>query len=164
MSRFLEPWPWWAGGLALGLLVTGFARVTGKALGVSSGLGTVCAACAPNVPFFQDKAYAERWKLWFILGIPLGGFLGSMLQGHWALTTSMGMFDREISSDLMVKTALLFAGGILLGYGARWADGCTSGHSIVGVAQGARSSLIATAGFMASAIVLATVVFGGRGA
>jgi uncharacterized membrane protein YedE/YeeE len=163
MSRFLEPWPFWAGGLALGLLVSGFAWVTGKALGVSSGLGAVCAACAPKLSFFKDKAYTARWKLWFLVGIPLGGFLGSILQGRWEPTTAMGSFDQAISSSLTTKTLLLFVGGALSGYGARWADGCTSGHSIVGIAQGSRSSMIATLGFMAAGIAVALLLFGGEG-
>src|SRR5262245_53457248 len=163
MKLLLEPWPWWAGGLALGFLVTGFVRVTGKAFGVSSGLGAVCSVCAPRLEFFKDKAYTERWKLWFLLGIPLGGLLGALLQGRWGVTVSMGLFDRVITSNLVLKVGLLFGGGLLSGFGARWADGCTSGHSILGVAQGARSSMLATLGFMASAIAVSMILFGGRG-
>lgn len=120
---FGQAWPWWIAGPAIGLYVGLLARVTGKALGVSSGIGAVCSACAPEVPYFQKKPYTDRWRLWFLAGIPLGGLVAAALSGKLSLTTSMGVFDTAVSSKLWVKLAFCFGGGVLAGFGARWADG-----------------------------------------
>ncbi len=120
---FVKPWPWWGAGLAVGIFVTVLAGVTGKALSVSSGFGTVCSACAPGLSYFRQKPYTDRWRLWFILGIPLGGLAGAALAGRVGVRTDMGAFDLVLSSNLAVKFAILFAGGALVGFGARWADG-----------------------------------------
>ena len=103
---FVTPWPWWAAGPAIGLVVVLLAGVTGKALGVSTGYGSLCGL-GSRLAFFDTREYRESWRLWFVVGLPIGGFAAALLAG-----------------------------------------GCPSGHSIVGIAQGARSSLVATIGFM----------------
>jgi len=120
---FVRPWPWWAAGAAVGAFVTLFAWVTGKALGVSSGFGSICATCVPRVPYFQKRPYTDSWRLWFLAGIPLGGLAGALLDGPWRAVTAMPAFDAAITSSLPLKLVLLFVGGALSGYAARWADG-----------------------------------------
>ncbi|MCE9596257.1 MAG: YeeE/YedE family protein [Planctomycetes bacterium] len=131
---FVRPWPFWIAGFAIGLFVPLFALCTGKALGISSGYTEVCSLSKP--------AGAERWKLWFVLGLPLGGFLARIGAADFEWATSVG------SDPMFVELALFAVGGVLIGWGARKAGGCTSGHSIVGIALGARASVIATIGFM----------------
>ncbi len=123
MRWLAQPWPWWVAGAAIGLVVTLFAFVTGKALGVSSGFGGICAACMPGVKHFQRKPYTDSWRLWFIVGIPLGGLLGAALAGKVGIVSTMGLFDTTLSANVYVRLAVLFAGGALAGFGARWADG-----------------------------------------
>ena len=133
-------WPFWLAGLALGGFVPAFAWLTGKTLGISSGYSEMCSLSAP--------AGSERWKLWFALGLPLGGLASNALDGTvWATTSSTEM-QATLGVSTVPQYALLALGGALIGYGARTAGGCTSGHSIVGIALGAKSSLIATLGFM----------------
>jgi hypothetical protein len=119
----VSAWPWYVAGPAIGAFVVLFAWLTGKALGVSSSYGTVCSTCAPKVGYFQKKPYNEMWRLWFFVGLPLGGLAGALLAGPWAVTTSMGMFDAQITSNVWVKLGVLFGGGALAGFGARWANG-----------------------------------------
>lgn len=119
----VKPWPWWGAGLAVGLFVTVFAGLTGKALGVSSGFGTVCGSCAPRLSYFQQKPYSDRWRLWFLVGMPIGGLVGAALAGQVKLVTDMGVFDATITSNLPAKLGIVFAGGAVAGFGARWADG-----------------------------------------
>ena len=119
----MKPWPFYVAGAAIGLFVTLFAWLTGKALGVSSSYGTVCSTCAPKIGYFQKKPYNETWRLWFMIGVPLGGVVGALLAGPWHASTAMGMFDAAVSSNLYIKLAVLFGGGALAGYGARWANG-----------------------------------------
>ncbi|MBI2951971.1 YeeE/YedE family protein [bacterium] len=155
---FVRPWSFWAAGAGIGLFVIAFAWFTGKALGVSTGYGT-CCGLASRLSFFRKKPYTDRWRLWFIAGIPLGGLASAALSGKLASTFQMGMFDTAVTPNPWAKGVLLIVGGALVGLGARWADGCPSGHSIVGVAQGARSSIRATVGFMVGGLVVTNLFF-----
>jgi hypothetical protein len=134
------PWPFWVAGLAIGLFVPVFAWVSGKALGISSSYAEMCNVAKPAGP--------ERWKLWFALGLPLGGLASFALDGGPTLAASSAAMASTFGASPVAQYALLALGGACIGFGARTAGGCTSGHSIVGLALGAKSSLIATIGFM----------------
>jgi len=151
-------WPFWLSGFAIGLLVVLFAWIAGKAFGVSSSYGSVCGVVSKN-SFFKNKPFGERWRLWFLLGFPLGGLLSAALAGRLHPTLRIGGFETLFGESLVVKGVVLVAGGFLIGYGARWANGCTSGHSITGLAQGSRSSLVATLGFFAAGVVVTQLLF-----
>jgi hypothetical protein len=144
---FVAAWPWWIAGPAIGLVVVLLAWITGKSLGVSTGYGVACAM-GSRLAFFRAREYGEGWRLAFVVGLPLGGLVAAWLGGRLAPTLAFGLLDGLTGSSLAAKALLLFVGGGLVGAGARWAGGCPSGHTIVGLAQGARSSLVATLGFM----------------
>lgn len=149
---FTHPWPWWAAGLAIGLFVPVFAWATGKTLGVSGGYSEMCALGAPRT--------ADRWKLWFVVGLPIGGLVSSLASGRAEISTTIPALESALGLGLYAQLALLAAGGALIGYGARLAGGCTSGHSIVGIALGARASLVATVGFMLGGFATTWAVIG----
>jgi hypothetical protein len=155
---FVTAWPWWAAGPAIGFVVTLLAWVTGKALGVSTGYGSACAVVS-RLSFFGAREYADRWRLWFVAGLPLGGFVAALLAGRLAPTPAFGALDALTGGSTLAQAAMLFSGGILIGAGARWAGGCPSGHSIVGIAQGARASLVATLGFMAGGFAVVNLLW-----
>ena len=151
MTQFFETaWPFWLSGGAIGFFVVLLAWLSGKTLGVSGGYAQACDA---------KQRGKDPWKLVFALGIPLGAFLSSLVTGGPEWTYQLGFFETEISQSLVTKTVMLFVGGLCIGYGARWAGGCTSGHAIVGVAQGAKSSLIVTAGFMAGGVLVTHALY-----
>ena len=78
-----KPWPWYVAGPLIGLTVPALLLVGNKALGISSSLRHVCAACVPaGIPFLTYNWRAEIWNLVFVLGIALGGFIGYRLMGH----------------------------------------------------------------------------------
>lgn len=137
---FVQPWPAWIAGGAIGAFVIAFGALANRALGVSSGFAEACNLARAAGP--------ERWKLWFVLGLPLGGLASAWASGTLGVDTSM-MPLAQAGLTTTEQALVLALGGVLIGFGARTAGGCTSGHSIVGIAQGARSSLVATIGFMA---------------
>jgi uncharacterized membrane protein YedE/YeeE len=160
-----HPWPWWVAGPAIGLFVTAFAALTGNAVAVSGGFGAACARLVPSLSFFRKSSFRESWRIPFLLGMPLGGLAGALLGGPVGVVASMGLFDAVFTSRMDVKLGVLFAGGLMVGFGARWAGGCTSGHSIMGISQGQKASVVVTAGFMAAGALAANVLFrvlGGR--
>lgn len=151
-TLFVDRWPWWAGGLAVGLFVLVFVLGSGHLLGVSTGYADACSAVS-------DPKVRKSWRLPFIGGIVLGGLLSVLLAGSYHPTVLMGLLDAELAPPLWAKALIFTGGGMLIGYGARLAGGCTSGHAIVGVAQLARSSIIATIGFMIAGMAVTNIMF-----
>jgi len=154
---FVSAWPWWVAGPAIGVIVVLVAWIPGKALGVSTAYGSACAL-GSRLAFFGAREYRERWRLWFVVGLPIGGVLAALLAGTLVPTLAYGRLDALVGS-LPAKALLLFGGGLLIGAGARWGGGCPSGHSIVGIAQGARSSLVATIAFMIAGVVVLNLLY-----
>jgi hypothetical protein len=150
---FVERWPFWVGGLAIGGFVIAFLLGANKMLGVSAGFDDACAALV-------EPAARRSWRLPFLGGIVLGGAVATLLAGRGsaAVSWAMGRFDTLLTASLAVKVAVFLFGGVLIGFGTRMAGGCTSGHGIVGTAQLARSSWIATATFMATGFVVANLL------
>jgi hypothetical protein len=160
---FVTPWPWWVAGPGLGVVAILAAWVGGRALGVSTAYGALCATTS-RLAFFRAPQFHERWRLWFVAGLPVGGLLAALLGGGFAPSFAYGMLDTLTGGAVPAKAGLLLAGGILIGAGARWAGGCPSGHTIVGVARGSIASLVATAGFVVGGVLvfnLFLVVVGG---
>ena len=149
-ALFVERWPFWAGGVAIGAFVLLLAWVDNKLLGVSTGFSELCA-------IGRDRAARSSWRLRFLAGIVLGGALAALLGGRHP-SFAFGSFDTLVGAEPFLKVPLLLGAGLLVGYGARTAGGCTSGHGIVGTALGARSSLIATGLFMVGGFVATLLV------
>jgi hypothetical protein len=153
---FVERWPWWAGGAAIAAVAVGLLYFKNQLLGVSTGYAELARPCALR--------RGPSWRIAFLGGIVLGGVVSGVLAGSGP-TWSMGQLDLLFTSTPWAKPVFLLAGGVLVGFGARRAGGCTSGHAIVGVAQGARSSVIATAVFLIAGALTANVIswiFGGH--
>jgi uncharacterized membrane protein YedE/YeeE len=155
-------WSGWIGGIAIGAYALLQWILTGNALGVSTGFGNVCGYIS-SAPFFRRGEYESlnNWRLWFLLGIPLGGLLGALTSpGDIVLSFSMGaMYDSVLPEALWAKALVLVAGGFAIGYGSRAAGGCTSGHSISGVSMLNPPSVIASAGFLIGGILAVQVLF-----
>jgi uncharacterized protein len=149
-TLFIQTWPWWAGGLGIGLTALGLAWFTGKRLGVTGGFEDACVLIAKEKP-------KDGWKFFFILGLPLGGALATI--GHWSWTFLFGQLDALTMGSFFIKFIWLFLAGILVGYGARWAGGCVSGNSIMGIPLGSKMSIIATVGFLTAGILMAHMIF-----
>ena len=180
-SLLQEPWPWYVAGPLIGLMVPLLLLIGGKAFGISSNLRHLCAATVPSrIPFFQyDWRREGGWNLLFALGIVLGGFLAArvLLPPGYTVDISaatrqdlqaLGLVDLSglVPAEIMGWQALaswrgwltLGVGGLLVGFGSRWAGGCTSGHAISGLAAFQLPSLIAVIGFFAGGLLMTHVI------
>jgi uncharacterized membrane protein YedE/YeeE len=87
----------------------------------------------------------------------LGGLVATIGQWNWTLT--YGALDAFTYGVPWMKAIWLFVSGLMIGFGARWAGGCTSGNSIMGVALGSKMSILATLGFLAAGVIVANILF-----
>lgn len=149
---FIDPWPWWLGGIAIGLLVPFMYYYLNTALGVSTGYGNLVKLFIPHskLKWLNSPTYKNvfNWRIYFIGGMILGGFLSARLSGSPLLTAEMGLFTQRVQWPYAVYLVWFLFGGILLGLGSRIAGGCTSGHSIHGIANLHASSILSTVFFL----------------
>lgn len=174
-----QPWPWYVAGGLIGLMVPALLLLGNKHFGISANLRHVCAACFPaNVKFFKYEWKKEAWNLFFVAGILIGGILSAYflagtnsVQVAPALVAELktyGINDvkQVLPSELFSWPALftlrgfilLVGGGFLVGFGTRYAGGCTSGHSIMGLSNLQLPSLIATICFMIGGFIMANLI------
>lgn len=180
MLDFLkQPWPWYVAGPLIGLMVPALLLSGNKAFGVSSSLRHICAACIPSkIPFFQYDWKKEIWNLFFVAGILLGGlFVALVLQNpgpvqvnatlsnelqQYGISNYSGLVPSELfnwNTLLSLKgIIMIIGGGFLVGFGTRYAGGCTSGHAIMGLSNLQWPSLVATISFMAGGFLVANFV------
>ncbi len=175
MNILTQPWPWYITGPLIGLMVPLLLLFGNKAFGISSSLRHFCAMCIPTkAKFFQYDWKAEKWNLIFAAGMVIGGCIaGFVLKNPNPIALSesavesmnklgiqdySGLVPSEVfnfSSLLTIKGFLLIVvGGFFVGFGTRYAGGCTSGHSIMGISNLQLPSLIATCCFFAGGLLM----------
>lgn len=141
MDFIMQPWPWWFSGVLIGLTVPLLLFLTGQGFGISTSFQQIGAMCAPNSKLSYFKDFDKRkglWTLMFVIGIVVGGFVATRF-------LSAAPIEFLPDSYKNVGGAVrLFLGGILIGFGSRYAGGCTSGHAITGIAMLNWPSLVAT--------------------
>ena len=163
-----QPWPWYTSGAVIALVMV-LLLFFGKSFGFSSNLRIICAACGAgrSVKFFDFDWRAQTWNLLFLVGAIAGGFIsaeflnsGEAVQISQAtvqdlrelgITPRNKMQPDEIFSLEALLTVrgflVLLLGGFMIGFGSRYAGGCTSGHAISGLSNLQLPSLIAVIGF-----------------
>lgn len=181
MNWILEPWPWYVSGTMIALIMFLLIMV-GKNFGMSGNLRTICSMCGAGnkANFFQFDWKSQRWNLIVVLGTIIGGFIAHQFL---SVETSVAL-NPETIADLqslgfenagetympeeLFSTAaftdfksllLLIAGGFLVGFGARYAGGCTSGHAISGLSNLQLPSLIAVIGFFVGGLIMIHLIF-----
>lgn len=174
MDFLFAPWPWYVAGPVIGLTVPLLMLLGNKTLGISSTLRQVCAVCMPgDISLFNYNWKKDSWNLLFALGLFLGGTLGGIVFANpepvavsaktttyfqsLGITDMTGLMPVEFfnwSSLLTIRGFLMMVvGGFLVGFGTRYARGCTSGHGILGLSALQWPSLVATASFFAGGIL-----------
>jgi uncharacterized protein len=180
MTEWIKnPWPWYVGGPLIGLTVPLLLIFGNKRLGVSSSLRHICAICFPgNVQFFRYDWKREMWNLFFVFGIVAGAFVAvTFLSNQQPVHVDVRLVDElkqyginnynKLAPPDIFNWSVLFTvkgivmmvvGGFLIGFGTRYAGGCTSGHSIMGLSNLQWPSLVATICFMIGGIVMANFI------
>jgi uncharacterized membrane protein YedE/YeeE len=170
------PWPWYVAGPLIGLVVPLVYWYGGRKWGISRSLQHICAATLPrDIEYFRyDWRKQGGWSLSLAVGAIIGGFVGGRIlsspdavvaisEATRADLTALGItdFTGMLPADVFSFEALLsplgvvsvVVGGFLVGFGARYANGCTSGHAISGVASLQLSSLVAVVGFFVGGLL-----------
>ena len=146
-----QPWPWWVSGLLLGSIVPLLYLLGGKWFGISSSLQQIGALCTPGskLKYLREHDRADgMWLMVFVGGVMLGSFVANT----WLTPHGVEFLPPHYHS---VEGAFkLLAGGVLIGFGARYAGGCTSGHAVTGISNLNIPSVIATACFFTGGLVV----------
>jgi uncharacterized protein len=180
LETIQQPWPWYVAGALIGLTVPALLLLGNKHFGVSSSLRHICAACIPgNISFFKYDWKKEVWNLFFVAGVLFGGLIATQwLSNPDPIVVSektiaaLQALNIETDNELMPASifsfdnlfslrGLLFfvVGGFMVGFGTRYAGGCTSGHAIMGLSNLQWPSLIATCCFMVGGFVMVHLIF-----
>lgn len=174
-----QPWTWYVAGIIIGLIVPALLILGNKHFGISANLRHACAACFPaDIKFFKYDWKKEIWNFFFVGGILLGAILAVTLLNDpnpivvnpklvsELSTYGINDFSNMVPSQLFSFDSLftlrglimLIGGGFLVGFGSRYAGGCTSGHAIMGLSDLQVPSLIATISFMVGGFIMANLL------
>lgn len=178
MNWIFEPWPWYVGGPIIAFVMIALIYL-GKSFGFSSNFRTLCAAigAGKSCSFFDFNWKSQQWNLLFLVGTIIGGYLAANflsnnqipeISAHTtAYLKSLGFESvgqsyspTELFETFDLKNVLiLISGGLLIGFGTRYAGGCTSGHAISGLSALQLPSLIAVIGFFIGGLIMVHLLF-----
>lgn len=174
-----SPWPWYVAGPLIGLMVPILLLVGNKNFGISSSFRHLCAAAFPaKKGYFAYKWRESAWNLLLVAGVIIGGVIAVLfldgdggpavsdstvaLLEKWNLAAPASLQPTELFTGAGAFTTRglisLVAGGFLVGFGTRYANGCTAGHSIMGLSLLNVGSLVATLGFLGGGIIVSNFV------
>lgn len=180
MDFILQPWPWYVAGPLIALSMY-LMYYFGKKFGVSSNLETVCAmgGAGKFVDFFKFDWRKNKWNLVFVIGLIAGGFISDqwltpdqsvainpqteidLSEIGFSNAGAKYLPDEIYSIDTMLTVKgflILIIAGILVGFGSRYAGGCTSGHGIVGLSSLSKESFIAVGGFFIGGLIMTWLI------
>lgn len=181
LNMLQQPFPWYISGPLIALIML-LLLLTGKKFGMSSNLRTICSAIGAGrtCDFFCFDWKGQKWNLIVLAGAVLGGFVATIFFS--------GTTPPELNTDTLVKLSelgiasggeyylpqeifgsdvishpaisiILIVSGVFVGFGARYAGGCTSGHAISGLSNLQLPSLIAVVGFFIGGLVMTHFIF-----
>lgn len=181
MEFITHTWHWSISGFVIGLVMLSLIYF-GKVFGMSSNLRSLCSmtGIGKRVPFFNWDWKAQRWNLIVVVGAMIGGFVAThylndatnvninpstivKLQnlGIDAPNSKLlpdALFGNDVFTSFK-KIGLLIIGGLLIGFGSRYAGGCTSGHAISGLSNFQLPSLKAVIGFFVGGLIMVNFIF-----
>ena len=181
MDWISQPWPWYVSGAAIAFVML-LLLLVGKFFGMSANLRTFCAigGAGKTIEFFRFDWKAQQWNLLVALGAIIGGFIAA----HYLTADPAVAINPDTVAELKTlgfesagteylpdelygpgvwsdpnALILLLLGGLFVGFGARYAGGCTSGHAISGLSNLQWPSLLAVIGFFAGGMVMIYFLF-----
>lgn len=181
MIEFIsQPWPWYVAGPIISLVMF-LLLYFGKNFGLSSNLRTMCTilGAGRRVAFFNFDWRKQIWNLVFSGGLVLGGFLasqflveGDAIQLSASTQANLAQLGVETNGNQLVPESIfnfqslgtvrgliiMVVGGFLIGFGTRYAGGCTSGHAISGLSNLQLPSLIAVIGFFIGGLTVTHLI------
>lgn len=181
MEFILQPWPWYVAGPAIALVLF-LMFYYGRAFGVSTNLETFCTigGAGKFSDYFKTDWKARKWSLVFVLGIIIGGVISSQflissnaialnpetvkeLAALGFANAGSDYLPAEIFSVANLGSLkgilILLVAGLCIGFGTRYAGGCTSGHAITGLSNLQLPSLVAVIGFFAGGLLMVWFLF-----
>src|SRR5688500_3844152 len=138
--------PWYVAGPLIGLLIVALRAAVNKPFGALGGF----------IDLSENALSPQRlgFRSYLLLGLLLGGALFALISGSFSLSLAYSDYGSVAGTSLVGEAALLVAAGILMGFGARTAGGCTSGHGMSGLALLSPASIVSTMTFFATAVGL----------
>lgn len=182
MNWIYEPWPWYIGGLFIASTLI-LLQLLGKSFGFSSNLRTMCSmlGAGKTSDFFKIDYKAQQWNMLFLAGTLIGGYFAfhflsdnnaaiPLAEDTLEKLHTLGFYSANsayLPTELFANDAfysikniaLLALGGFFVGFGSRYAGGCTSGHAITGLSQFNLPSLIAVIGFFIGGLIMIHLIF-----
>lgn len=177
---FSTSWPWYIAGPLIGLMVPALLLFDNKQFGISSTLRDFCAFVSPKpLEYFNYNLREQIWRNILVIGLVLGGAIAvwltpGQIKTHISAQTIMDLqklrikdFSGLVPNDIFTWRSLLtvkgfliiILGGFMIGFGTRWADGCTSGHAITGLSLFSTASFLAVIGFFAGGLIATHFIF-----
>ena len=155
-EAILQPWPWYVTGPLIGLMVPLLLLLTGETFGISGSFRRIPAICMPKtkIAYFRDDNWKDYiWQLFMVSGIVIGGFVANHI-----LSSEPVPFlpDSYYTFGGVIK---LVIGGMLVGFGTRYANGCPSGHTIMGLSNLQWSSFVASICFFVGGLVTTWILW-----
>ena len=176
-EMLVSPWPWYISGPIIGSMVPLLILVGSRSFGISQNLEHICAMAKPvmlHIKLFNYDWRISRWSVIFASGIVLGGLLaGVIFANPEAIKLSVATLKMlaeqniaaptqfnppEIFALTIPNSLLLLSSGILIGFGTRYAAGCTSGHAITGLATLQLQSVYAVIGIFSGGLIAANYI------
>jgi uncharacterized membrane protein YedE/YeeE len=155
-------------GAGIGVLIWTAFLLSDRPLGCSTAYAktagmmevAISRDSATAMPYYQKITPSIDWQWMLLIGVVIGAFLSAYLSGTLSLLLIPPLFAVQFGMDPLLRLATALVGGILLGFGARFAGGCTSGHGISGTLQLSLVSWVAAICFFAGGIIVAGLLFG----
>lgn len=151
INWLLQPWPWWLSGILIGLTVPVLYLLTGKGFGISKSLQHIGSMCLPksNLSYLKENNWRqESWNLALVVGVMIGGYVAVNF-----LSAEPVEF-LPASYYTIPGFVRLLIGGVLVGFGTRYAGGCTSGHTITGISNLNIPSVVASVFFFVGGLIV----------
>lgn len=166
----MAAWSPYIAGAGIGVLIWTVFLLSDHPLGCSTGFSSTAGLVesglsegkAREMPYYRKFVPSIDWYWMLLAGVVIGAFLSAYLSGTFAVLLVPPLFATTFGTAPYLRFAVALAGGILLGLGARWAGGCTSGHGISGTLQLSLSSWVAAACFFIGGILVAGLLYGFR--